>query len=307
VGPGEIACGQNAPVGIAVDSTFVYWANGSTLCGPDGQVMRHPISGGSATVWVDGAVRPYGLALDASFVYWTDPDYGNIMRRALPIGDLAAIAAGQTSPTGIALDGTYVYWTNGEGQVRRALPTGADQILVASGQAGVGLAVDATYVYFTILQAGTVARAPVGGGGPVTPVATGLDQPVALVVSGNDLYVAAKGSDATATGAILRVGRDGTGLVTLAAGQAQPAWLAVDGTHVYWTNFGTSGAFDQDGAVRRAERASSGVPETLYQGSHHPLRIALDATHLYWTNYGTAAANYTDGTVMVAPKPTAAP
>jgi hypothetical protein len=61
-----IASGQARPVRIATDSTHVYWTN---LLG--GAVMRVPKAGGAATV-VSSAVQPLDIVLAGDSVYWIE-------------------------------------------------------------------------------------------------------------------------------------------------------------------------------------------------------------------------------------------
>ncbi len=73
----------------------------------------------------------------------------------------------------------------------------------------------------------------------------------------------------------------------LVTGLTTPEDLAVDDTHVYWTDIGagTVSSVPKDG----------GTITLLAQGQAKPLRIAVDATNVYWINN-------LGGAVMVAPK-----
>ena len=82
--------------------------------------------------------------------------------------------------------------------------------------------------------------------------------------------------------------------VILASGQNSPQDIAVDGTSVYWVNFGTVTNNNKDGTVMKVPIAG-GTPMQLAGGQTMPRRLVVDATSVYWT-----ASNST-GTVMKVP------
>jgi hypothetical protein len=63
---------------------------------------------------------------------------------------------------------------------------------------------------------------------------------------------------------------------TLASSQDAAVSIALDETHVYWTDFVA------DTVMRRAK--SGGAVETLATSQDGAVSIALDDTHVYWTN-----------------------
>jgi hypothetical protein len=103
-----LASGGTSPIGIAADSSYVYWADQAL-----GTVMRVANGGGSAPVTIaSGQSGPTGVAVDATYVYWTNYNGGTVMRA--PIGGGSApttIASGLQEPLSIAVDGSGIYWT----------------------------------------------------------------------------------------------------------------------------------------------------------------------------------------------------
>lgn len=110
-----------------------------------------------------------------------------------------------------------------------------------------------------------------------------------------------------------------TGPVVLATGQSGPHGIALDATHVYWTNLGSvarvpksGGAVeilasvgqnneviavddqfayfaDGDGGAIRRVAKTGGTPTTIAQNQSFPRGLGLDATHVYWASEGDDA------------------
>jgi hypothetical protein len=73
--------------------------------------------------------------------------------------------------------------------------------------------------------------------------------------------------------------------VILAAGQSMPYAIAIDETHVYWTNYGDS--VDVEGSIARVPKVG-GEPTTLVSGPlAQPNSIVVDGSDVYWSNYGS--------------------
>ncbi len=93
---------------IAVDATYVYWANG-------GVISKVPIAGGSVTTAVsEGAAN---IVLDGTTLYWSGAT--TIKKAPVGGGSSTTIASGLSSPNGIAVDSTNVYWVEAS-RIRKA-------------------------------------------------------------------------------------------------------------------------------------------------------------------------------------------
>jgi sugar lactone lactonase YvrE len=214
----------------------------------NGGVLRAPLAGGAVEVFATEANGALGLLVDGSNVYWTAD--GVVKKRAITDGpgDGTAISQPHTAPGILASDGTYLYF--GEfadpGDVIRLDPTTGEEFVLASGQHnadGVAAAGDGYLLFTSFAQDGSVSWADTKQGGS-HPVKEHQGLPTTVAVSGDFAYWPSFG-DGTVNRVLWSTG--GT-VTTLASNQASPNGIAVDDTHVYWTNY------DPDGAVMRAKK-----------------------------------------------------
>ena len=127
-------------MGVAADSTAVYWTSEST----PGVLLAY-LSGGAGEPFFGGS--PLGIAVDTMNLYWTDIELGTVNYFGFfSAGSPPPLATSQMSPTGLAVDANNVYWTTLSG------PSGG----------------------------GTVMATAIGGAGLVQPLATGQASPSAL-------------------------------------------------------------------------------------------------------------------------------
>jgi hypothetical protein len=159
------------PIGIAVNSTAVYWADHA-----DGAIMKLPIGSSTPTTVATNMVDPAGIAIDPTSIYWTNTNSGTVMTAPLAGGNAVTLATGQISPTMITVDSRRVYWTNNaftyDGSVMSVPIGGGGAVTLASGRLRpLGIAVDSTNVYWVDLGTanvgvGYVMTTPLGGGSP---------------------------------------------------------------------------------------------------------------------------------------------
>lgn len=216
----------------------------------------HPIASISAAA--------VAIALDERFAYLAvrgDPGRhnGSIVKVPLSGGAPIELSRGDESPMGIALDEGRVYFTSG----------GADH------------------------YAGLVTRVDKDGTGK-TVIERGLEWPNGIAVDGDAVYWTEGGNGDGSTapddrvGArVMRVDKSGGAPSVLAMRQRNPESIAVDATHVYWTNSGGSaGAVGgvmrvpkHGGAPQLVARADDAVPSTYPSPG-----LAIDANNVYWTS-----------------------
>lgn len=106
----------------------------------------------------------------------------------------------------------------------------------------------------------------------------------------------------TTGSSVKAVPRGGGTVIELAGGQTVPTGLAVDDTHVYWTNMGSDNA--SDGTVSRRPKSGGNI-QIIATGQAHPERIAVDGKYLFWTRLGEnvgGLAGWTGGTIVRARK-----
>jgi hypothetical protein len=124
-------------------------------------------------------------------------------------------------------------------------------------------------------------------------LAAAQNRPIGLALGGGYLYFTSANA-----GTVSRVPVTGGQVELVATGQSGPQGVAVDASHVYWTNPGGSNT------VMRADitGAVPATPVIMATGQAGPLSIAVDATHAYWTSTsGLLSKTPIDATSAMAP------
>jgi hypothetical protein len=233
--------------GCSADASgHLYWVNDF-----DGTVYKGRFAAGCTpkiTTLAGGEFDNVSIAVGNAHVYWTDRQKGTVNEVPVGGGSVTTLASGQDSPFSVAADGTHVYWVN------------------------YGYASD-----------GTVNEVPVGGGS-VTTLASGQSGPISVAVDGTNVYWVNHGNYSESNGTVNEVPVGGGSVTTLATSQGGYLdSLAVNGTHVYWTDpyYGTVNEVPVGG----------GSVTTLATDQVSPYSLAVDATHVYWISGNPGTVN----------------
>jgi hypothetical protein len=173
-----LAASQTRPDHLAVNSTSVYWADGSAI-------MTVGRNGGTPTVLTYGQY-PDWFALDSTSLYWTD--YQTVMKVSLDGGTAVALATAEAAE-GIAVSPTQIYWAS-ESQLLSVGLDGGTPATLASHDTVWGVAVDSSYVYWTELgglDGGGVYKTGLNGG-PIIPIALGQATPAGIALDATYVY-----------------------------------------------------------------------------------------------------------------------
>lgn len=218
----------------------------------------------------------------------------NAKRDPAPDADAAptvrTIAEGQDHPWGIFVDATHVYWTNKGKEKRNGSLARAEkragapiEVLAQDLATPYGIAVAKGRVYFSATTPGF------GGLGSVSLVdkahidrplreAGAIEEPWSIVVRGDDIYFTdlhlRHVSSAPLTASV-----DTSKVNALANTDGRPVGLAVDDTHVYWT--------DSDPGVINKTPRGGGPITTLVARGDKTTGLAIDDTYVYFSEWGS--------------------
>lgn len=167
--------GLNNVHGVAVDSKFIYWTQGSGATSTIGRANLDGSSPNADFIPNSGALNfapaapQSAIAVTGSAIYWTN---------STTVGRANLDGSSPTSPIvnpggdplcGAAADPNFVYWLDaGLGQtIGRAGPDGSGPTFnfVPGVSGSCGVAVDPSFIYWGSTSR-SVGRAPIGGGSP---------------------------------------------------------------------------------------------------------------------------------------------
>ena len=254
--------------GLAVDSSFVYWADDATS---GGAIYKEPIGGGmtdggsSAQVVYSVADAAF-VAVDATYLLWMQSGTA-VESRLLTGGSVTQIAA-FTGGVGMLLAGGFAYYSTTDGKNWRVPEDGsAMPTLLSSTGAARAAAVDNTNIYGVIN--GDIDSLPITAmNATPTPFAT-KQSALGIAIDSSNVYWT------TANGTLVAAPKSNPSTAApIVSGQTNPNPIATDGASVYWA--------DTDGSIHRAPiNGSSTLTLATNQGT--PVMIVVDASNVYWS------------------------
>jgi hypothetical protein len=220
--------GAGSPGGLAVDGSYIYWANG-------GAIGRAKLDGtGVDPGFITGLDNVTDVAVNGSHIYWTawpgTVGRANLDGTGVNPSLVASFGVGGANPSSVALSPDHLYWVNTQpGSIGRAGldGSGAVGVFLVGNYLNGGIATDESHLYFastpnTLPFSYTVSRSTLDGSGaaPLFGAGESLNR---LDVHGQHIYWTAW------PGTVGRANLDGTGAdPAFITGSTNPSGVAVD-------------------------------------------------------------------------------
>jgi streptogramin lyase len=285
--PVEISAPEPEAQGLAIDATNIYWTNTNTV----GRVSTCPLAGcnGAPTVLATGQAAPNAVIAIGEDVFWTNYSGSTLMRCARTGCNQTPAVHTTMSPLTagfgrLATDGALLFFTDGGNGKVHSCPLGAcagtHATLASFQQNPWGIAVDETSIYWVNdALTGSVEKCPKSGCGANNALRVTLapNQNQARTLAIDETYVY---WTATAGGTVARCAKTGCNGVAnvLVSALQSPHGIAVDATHVYFTERGTVNA------IKRVPK-SGGTVEVFADAQAAPFNVVVDQKAVYWTNW----------------------
>ena len=299
-----ISDGLDFPIGIVVDSSFIYVVNSNsskvTLYNLDGSTNNLTFI--TAELSIPQGIAIFTTQSDAeasqTYIYVTDANNSTVTKYDLtgsPVGTQPFIS-GLSSPYGIAIDPSFIYVVNNGnnttvGKYNLFDGTTVNSTLISNEGLNYpeGIAIDGTYIYVTNTISNTVTKYDLTGTQVLNNgqafISSGLNTPVGIAVGGNYIYVTNRsngnvGQYNLANGTTVNA-------TLISSGLSNPTGIAIDATYIYVTNslFGSNSTFNRyllDGTE---------ATTLISSGLSNPTGIAIDATYIYVTNNSNNTVN----------------
>jgi hypothetical protein len=225
--------------GLAIDSTYIYWANFN-------QLLRVPKTGGTGTV-LSSQTDGSGVVVSSSSVYFAHVLNGQIWNIPKIGGTATLVASGQVSYSGASLamvlsdlagdDGNVVWALDGNGfgsgAVRRGSPFSTGSSTLASGTRPQALALDGSTIYYADGDLGIYSTTVSGSSS--TPLAS-FSSPTRvsdLRVDSSTIFIARYDSSFS-NSLIARVSKSGGTLTPVTQVTGGPGDIVLDTQTIYF-------------------------------------------------------------------------
>ena len=273
-----LAYSQDYPYELVQDSSHLYWTNYN----PSADIMKAGKDGTGEAALASGQDRPSSIAVNDTHVFWiaTTGDYTRAIRSVAKTGGaVTTLLDHEGGLYLLAADSTQIYFgakdkDGDRGVYRLAIDTtGAKpELLCTNDKVATTFAMDDTYLYFGEMYGkGALVRVPKTGGACQTLAAD--EEASSIALHGDHLYYADDEK-------VVRLKKDGGGTpeeLGSAGSYSAGGSLAVNGTHIYWTEY--------VGDKLWRMPLAGGEPET-FASENAPKSLVLDADALYWLDVG---------------------
>lgn len=253
-------------------SAAVYWGDGGAIgrVNSDLSYLEPYLIGAVNAVDIAGAC---GVAVNGTHIFWGDRGHGMIGRSNLDgTNPHYSFITGASEPCGVALDGSYIYWASrGSNSIGRAKLDGSESTntFVNGVDTPCGIAVDSAFIYWASMKEGNIGRALIENGVKGPPLVEGEKSGLCGVAVNKEHIFWGGYRDV-----IGRANLDGSEPnLAFIQGVNRPCSVAVDGSHVYWTEEGSGGG----GQIGRASLDGTAVNRGLVTGLRFPCGIAADS------------------------------
>jgi hypothetical protein len=261
--------------GLATDDAFVYWSDDTAAGTADfglTTLYRCAAGGCNSQPFALALGGGDGMTLHAGNLYWTDLSPGKLFRCAAASCAATAttlwVSGNTPTATGVAVDDNEVYWTtDAPNKLMKCAVDDCDNTAIVMNPADDDVrplervVIDDKNIYFadpTSSGFGKILKCPKSGCvlGRATIIADHLDAPTGIATDGMDIYwtemgeTSVDGNRVYGAGSVRRCDVNGCNNqpVTISSGLEWPYDIALDETHVYWTESSTE-TYNADGRI----------------------------------------------------------
>jgi virginiamycin B lyase len=269
---------------------YVYWANGGCcLSTPSiGTIGRANNDGTQANESFiprgnNSSNNLQGLSVGANDIFWADAQNGTVGHASIDGSNANDnFIADRRGTGGVASDSAYVFWANGSaGTIDRANLDGSSPgVFLSPAGHVIGLADVAGTLYWVDNSNGTIDESPTGAASASTlltvPKPAGGSVPSLQFVAVGGGYVYWTDSANNTIGRASLANPSATATDTFLTGASGPEGVAVDSSHIYWSNSGQNGSTANNNKIGRANLDGTGVNQSFITGASVPYGLAVD-------------------------------